>query len=69
MSGADALKAENIIKMFEGIKGRKATSEEIPNVERKLSERPQLTYAVGLPTFLCSSHSVLMSLKIIAGCK
>ena len=39
MSGADALKAENIIKMFEAIKGRKATTEEIANVERTLKTR------------------------------
>jgi hypothetical protein len=38
MSGADALKAENIIALFEAIKGRKATPQEIANVERRLKE-------------------------------
>jgi len=36
MSGTDALNPENIIKLFEALKGRKATQEEIANVERKL---------------------------------
>jgi hypothetical protein len=36
MSGADALNPENFIKLFEALKGRKATQEEIANVERKL---------------------------------
>jgi hypothetical protein len=39
MSGADALKAENIIALFEAIKGRKATPQEIANLERKLKEQ------------------------------
>jgi hypothetical protein len=38
MSGADAQKAANIIKLFEQIKGRKATLEEIENVERTLKD-------------------------------
>lgn len=38
MSGAEAMKAENIIKLFEALKGRKATTGEIANVERKLKE-------------------------------
>jgi hypothetical protein len=36
MSGADALKVENIVKLFEQLKGRKATPERIANVERQL---------------------------------
>jgi hypothetical protein len=36
MSEADALKAKNVIALFEAIKCRKATPEEIANVERKL---------------------------------
>jgi hypothetical protein len=40
MRGADALKAENIIKLFEALKGRKATPKEIANVERKLKAEP-----------------------------
>jgi hypothetical protein len=36
MSGADVQKAENIIALFEAIKGRKATAEEIANMERIL---------------------------------
>jgi hypothetical protein len=36
MSGADALKVENIVTLFEQLNGRKATPEEIANVERKL---------------------------------
>jgi hypothetical protein len=39
MSGAEALKAENIIKLFEALKDRKAISDEIANVERKLKEK------------------------------
>jgi hypothetical protein len=38
MSGAEALKAENVIKLFEALKGRKATPEEIASVERDLKE-------------------------------
>jgi hypothetical protein len=33
MSGADALNPENFIKLFEALKGRKATQEEITNVD------------------------------------
>jgi len=44
MSGADAHTPENILKMFEAIKGRKATPEEIAEFERK-------TPAVGLTQF------------------
>jgi hypothetical protein len=40
VSGADGLKAENIIKLFEALKGRKATRTEIANVERKLKAEP-----------------------------
>jgi hypothetical protein len=36
MSGADAQKVENIIALFEKIKGRSATDKERANVERKL---------------------------------
>jgi hypothetical protein len=36
MNGADALKAVNIFKLFEAIKGRKATPQEIANMERTL---------------------------------
>jgi hypothetical protein len=36
MSGADAQKAENIVALFEAIKGRKATDEERADVERRL---------------------------------
>jgi hypothetical protein len=36
MSGAEAMKAENIITLFEQLKGRKATPEEIANVGRTL---------------------------------
>jgi hypothetical protein len=38
MSGAEAQKAENIIKMFEVLKGRPATDEERADVERTLKE-------------------------------
>jgi hypothetical protein len=38
MSGADALKAENIIKLFEQLKGRPATNQEKTNVERIFRE-------------------------------
>jgi hypothetical protein len=35
MSGEEAQKPENILKMFEAIKGRKATPEEMAEFERK----------------------------------
>jgi hypothetical protein len=35
MSGEEAQKPENILKMFEAIKGRKATPEEIAAFKRK----------------------------------
>ncbi|HEY4772947.1 MAG TPA: hypothetical protein VIH50_07935 [Steroidobacteraceae bacterium] len=35
MSGEEAQKPQNIIKMFEAIKGRKATAREIAQFERK----------------------------------
>jgi hypothetical protein len=38
MPGREAMKAENIIKLFEQLKGRPATDEERANVERKLKE-------------------------------
>jgi hypothetical protein len=34
MSGAEAQKSENVLKMFEAIKGRKATRTEILELER-----------------------------------
>jgi hypothetical protein len=49
MSGADAQKPENIIKLFEAIKGRKATAEEIANVERKLKAKPADSWKVKAP--------------------
>jgi len=35
MSGAEAQKPENLIRLFEQIKGRKATPEEVAEFERK----------------------------------
>jgi hypothetical protein len=36
MSGREAEQAENIVALFEAIKGRKATTEEIANVHSRL---------------------------------
>jgi hypothetical protein len=36
MTGADARKPENILAMFEAIKGRPATSQEIAQLQRKI---------------------------------